>query len=321
MCHARFVLEIAGRLLPRLDAGVSLVVATAVDVDGRMPRTLGTSMSWDGEAAIGSIAGGCIEGAIVEVAERVLDDSRTRVVEFGVSDDDAFAVGLACGGRIRLHLALVRPGDPVVAALRDAAAGSAASVAVTPDGFALAAESGALFVDRVEPPARMIVVGAMEFSAALSAAAQVLGFAVTVVDPRAVFTTAERFPGADLVVAWPPAYLVDAPIDARTVICHLGHDDRYDTDLLAIALASPAAYVGALGSRRTTEIRRAALEERGVDTSRLHAPIGLDLGAATPEEVAVAILAEVIAARSGRLAAPLRATDGSIRPSSAGRPT
>jgi xanthine dehydrogenase accessory factor len=312
VCHARFVLEIAGRLLTRLDAGASLVVATAVDVDGRMPRTLGTSMSWDGDAAIGSIAGGCIEGAIVEVAERVLDDSRTRVVEFGVSDDDAFAVGLACGGRIRLHLALVRPGDAVVDALRDAAAGSTAHVAFTRDGF----ETGeTLYVEAIEPPARMIVVGAMEFSSALSAAAQALGFAVTVVDPRAVFTTAERFPGADLVVAWPPAYLADEPIDARTVICHLGHDDRYDTDLLAIALASPAAYVGALGSRRTTATRRTALEARGVDTARLHAPIGLDLGASTPEEVAVAILAEVIAARSGRFAEPLRATRGSIRPS------
>lgn len=307
------MLELAERLLDRLNAGVPLVVATAIDVDGSMPRTVGTSMSWDGSAAIGSIAGGCIEGAIVDVAEQVLDDARTRIVEFGVSDGDAFAVGLACGGRIRLHLALVRPGDAVVAQLRDAAAGRNATLALTAEGVSVARDADALFVDRAEPPARLIVVGAMEFSAALSTAAQALGFAVTVVDPRAIFLTVERFPGADLAVEWPPGYLARTEIDDRTVICHLGHDDRYDIDLLEIALASPAAYVGAMGSRRTTELRRGALESRGVDTAHLHAPIGLDLGAATPEETAVSILAEVIAARAGRLAKPLRVTRGGIR--------
>jgi xanthine dehydrogenase accessory factor len=313
VCDPRVVLEIAARLLHPLDAGVPIVVATAIAVEGSMPRTVGTSMAWDGSAAIGSIAGGCIEGAIVEVAERVLDDARARVIEFGVSDSDAFAVGLACGGRIRLHLALVRPGDAVVGKLRDAAAGRAASVALTNDGFALSPDD-ALHVDSTEPPSRMIIVGAMEFSAALSTAAQGLGYAVTVVDPRELFTTPERLPGADLVVEWPPDYLARTDIDARTVICHLGHDDRYDADLLEIALASPAAYVGALGSRHTTDIRRAALESRGVDTTRLHAPIGLDLGASTPEEVAISILAEILATRSGRLPEPLRTTEGSIRP-------
>jgi len=302
------MLEIAARLLDRLDAGIPLVVATAIAVDGRMPRTVGTSMSWDGSAAIGSIAGGCIEGAIVEVAERVLDDARTRVISFGVSDADALSVGLACGGNVTLHLALVRPGDPVVAVLRDAAAGSAAEVALT------AADGSAVYLDTIQPPARMIVVGAMEFSGALSAAAQTMGFAVTVVDPRSLFTTEERFPGAELVVEWPPSYLARTALDARTVVCHLGHDDRYDADLLEVALTSPAGYVGALGSRATTATRRAALDARGVDHARLHAPIGLDVGASTPEETAVAILAEVLAVRSGRVAEPLRVTDGSIRP-------
>ncbi len=308
MCHADFVLEIAARLLDRLEAGIPLVVATAIAVDGRMPRTLGTSMSWDGSGAIGSIAGGCLEGAIVEVAERVLDDSRTRVISFGVSDADALSVGLACGGNVTLHLALVRPGDPLVEKLRDAAAGSAAQVAL------IAASGEVVYVDAIEPPARMIVVGAMEFSVALTAAAQAMGFAVTVVDPRSLFTTAERFPGAELVVEWPPEYLARTAIDANTVICHLGHDDRYDADLLELALASPAGYVGAMGSRTTTVKRRAALEERGVDHARLHAPIGLDVGATTPEETAVAILAEILAARSGRVAESLRVTDGAIRP-------
>lgn len=307
------MLELAARLLPRLEAGVPLVVATAIGVEGRMPRTLGTSMTWDGSAAIGSIAGGCIEGAIVEVADRVLADGRTRVVEFGVSDESALSVGLACGGAIRLHLTLVTPGDAAENAIRDAAAGSAATVAFTAEGLSVAPDESALFVDAVLPPARFIVVGAMEFSSALSTAAQALGYAVTVVDPRELFTTAERFPGAELVVAWPPEYLAATALDARTVICHLGHDDRYDADLLEVALASPAGYVGAMGSRRTTAVRREALRARGIDDSRLHAPIGLDLGAATPEETAVSILAEVLAVRNGRIAEPLRSGDGAIR--------
>lgn len=306
------MLELAARILPRLAAGVPLVVATAVAVDGRMPRTLGTSMTWDGTAAIGSIAGGCIEGAIVEVAERVLDDSRARVVTFGVSDADALSVGLACGGRVTLHLALLQPADPAVQKLRDAAAGSSASVALTVDGFSIASGEGPLYVDSIEPPPRMIIVGAMEFSAALAAAAQVLGYAVTVCDPRELFTTPERFPGAELAVEWPPEYLARTPIDARTVICHLGHDDRYDVDLLEIALAAPAGYVGAMGSRSTTSKRRAALAARGIDDVRLHAPIGLDVGAATPEQTAVSILAEVLAATNGRLADPLRSAGGAI---------
>jgi xanthine dehydrogenase accessory factor len=313
LCQSRIVLELSHRLLQRLDAGVPLVVATAIAVDGSMPRTLGTSMSWDGSAAIGSIAGGCIEGAIVEVAERVLDDSVTRVIEFGVSDESALSVGLACGGRVRLHLALLRPSDPAVQKLRDAVVGLPTSVALTVDGFAIAEGVDAVYVDSIEPPARMIIIGAMEFSVALSAAAQVLGYAVTVCDPRELFATVERFPGAELAIEWPPEYLARTAIDARTVICHLGHDDRYDADLLEIALASPAAYVGAMGSRRTTEKRRAALEARGVDTSRLHAPIGLDLGASTPEQTGVSILAEVLAVTNGRVAEALRATEGSLR--------
>ena len=290
-----------------------LVVATAIAVHGSMPRTLGTSMSWDGAAAIGSIAGGCIEGAIVEVAERVLDDSVTRIIEFGVSDADAFSVGLACGGQVSLHLALLQPSDPAVQKLRDAVAGLPASIALTVDGFSIAEGVDAAYVDSIEPPARMIVIGAMEFSVALSAAAQVLGYAVTVCDPRELFATAERFPGADLAVEWPPEYLARTAIDERAIICHLGHDDRYDVDLLEIALASPAAYVGAMGSRRTTEKRRSALAERGIDDGRLHAPIGLDLGATTPEQTAVSILAEVLAVTNGRVAEPLRAGTGSLR--------
>ncbi|MFC5503252.1 XdhC family protein [Lysinimonas soli] len=315
------MLELADRLLARLDGddthpGGPLVVATVVGIDGSSPRMLGTSMAWDGEAVIGSIAGGCVEGATVEVAERVLDDGRTRTVEFGVSDETALGVGLSCGGLLRIHLALLRPDDAAVAALRLAASGRSAGVSMTPDGFDAAdcAVEGS-FVDFRMPPARLIVIGAMEYSTALSNAAQVLGYRVTVCDPRELFTTAARFPGAELVVEWPPDYLARTAIDESTVICLLSHDDRFDADALALALRSPAAYVGAMGSRRTHARRVAALRQRGVGErllDRLHSPIGLDLGGSTPEETALSILAEVLAERTGASRRPLQTTQGAI---------
>lgn len=302
------MLDIAARLLDRLDAGVPVVVATSIDVDGSAPRTVGASMSWDGAAVAGSIAGGCVEGAVVEVAERVLDDGRTRTVEFGVSDRTALGVGLACGGRLRIHLVRIVPGDPVATpALRDAAAGRSAAIALTPDGVdAAGCTVPGAYLDVAVVPARMILLGALEFSVALSAAAVAAGFAVTVCDPRELFATSARFPGAEVVVAWPPEWLAAEPLDARTVVALLGHDDRWELDALAVALGSPAGYVGAMGSRRTTARRLAALAERGVDATRLHAPIGLDLGASTPEEIAISVLAEVLAERAGATARPLR---------------
>jgi len=335
------MLEIAGRLLGRLDAGATVVVATAVGVDGSAPRALGTSMAWDGEHVIGSLAGGCVEGAVLDVADRVLDDGRPRTVELGVGDPDGLAAGLACGGRVRLHLARVAPGDPVTASLRDAAAGRAAGFALVLGGAVDAVGSrvdaavaarvatgtpglveidceGArveVFVDVAVPPARFVVVGATEEAAALTAAARALGYSVTVVDPRPVFATPARFPDADVVVGWPPSYLADAALDERAVVCLLSHDDRFDAATLALALRSPAAFVGAMGSRRTHARRTAALRDLGVDAdaiARLHAPIGLDLGASTPAETAVAILAEVVAARTGRSGTSLRTLTGPL---------
>ncbi|MGN6326538.1 XdhC family protein [Pseudolysinimonas sp.] len=314
MCQPDVVLEIADRLLARLDAGATLAVATVVRVEGSMPRTVGTSMAWDGEHVIGSIAGGCVEGAVVELAQQVLEDGVVRSERFGVSDDTAFGFGLSCGGVVGVRVALLRPDDPVVPRLRDAAAGRPARVVIAPDGHRIELCADGV-VDEVVPPARMIVLGAMEFSAALAAAARAVGYRVTIVDPRALFLTPERFPDAELVVRWPPEHLVATPIDERTVICVLSHDDRYDAEAILVALRSPAAFVGAMSSRRTLERRRAALRELGAtddELARLHAPIGLDLGAVTPAETAVSILAEILAARSGRAGESLRTTTGAI---------
>ena len=323
------MLELAARLLARLDGsdqrpGGPIVVATVIAIDGSSPRTLGASMAWDGEAVIGSIAGGCVEGATVEVAERVLDDGRTRTVEFGVSEEMALGVGLSCGGLMRIHLALLRPDDAsareVIAELRRAASGQSARLGLTTEGYRTDL-CDAVYIDSRTPPAHMIIVGAMEFSTALSNAAQVLGYGVTVCDPRELFTTSARFPGAGLALEWPPEYLARTEIDERTVICLLSHDDRFDAETLAIALRSPAGYVGAMGSRRTHARRMDALGALGVATdlmARLHSPIGLDIGGSTPEETAVSILAEVLAERTAASRRPLHALDGAIhaRPTS-----
>ena len=286
--------EIADRLLAAYDAGRPVAVATAIAIEGSAPRTVGTSMAFDGSSVIGSIAGGCVEGAVVEVASRVLDSGRAETVDYGVSDETAMSVGLTCGGDLRVHVQLLTAEH--VASLR---AGTDIEVC-------------AEFTERPPVERRMIILGAMEYSAALAAASAVLGYRVTVVDPRPLFATAERFPAAEVVVEWPPVYLERTPIDESTVICVLSHDWRFDADALAVALASPAGYVGAMGSRATHARRVASLAERGIPTDRLHSPIGLDLGASTPEETAVSILAEVMTVRVGASANRLSSSEGPI---------
>jgi len=289
--------EIADRLLAAVDAGRTLAVATAISIEGSAPRTVGTSMAWDGESVIGSIAGGCVEAAVVETCELVLADGVARTVEYGVSDEDAFAVGLTCGGTIRIH---VQPLTEVLeVALREGT-----DIEVCRE-----------FIERPPVDRRMIIFGAMEFSAALAKAADAMGYRVTVCDPRALFATPVRFPTAEIVVMWPTTYLETTRVDDRTVICVLSHDARFDAELLAQALALPVAYVGAMGSRTTHDRRVASLIERGVSADSLaglHSPIGLDLGASTPEETAISILAEVLAARSDSTALPLTVLEGAI---------
>lgn len=289
--------EIADRLLAASAAGRPIAVATAISVEGSAPRTVGTSMAYDGRAVIGSIAGGCVEGAVVDVCEEVLADGESRTVEYGVDDETAFSVGLTCGGQIRVHVQLLTPA--LLSVL-----GDSAPIEVCRE-----------YTEPAPVERRMIVFGAMEFSAALAAAAIVLGYRVTVCDPRPLFATAARFPGAEVVVLWPTEYLSRASVDSTTAICILSHDARFDAELVELALASPAGFVGAMGSRATHDRRVASLRERGVGESaiaRLRSPIGLDVGASTPEETAVSILAEVLAVRAGASTAPLASTTGSI---------
>lgn len=302
------------------DAGRRVALATVTETWGSSPRPAGSQLVVDERGAFaGSVSGGCVEGAVVQAALEVLGGAPPRALEFGVTNDRAWEVGLACGGRMRLF---VESADPdTVEAVRRARADRAPVVLetnlatgehrlhtghITDAAARRAVARDESFVDgerflRVwNPPARMIIVGAVHVAQALARLAGVAGFAVTVVDPRRAFATAERFPGVELHTAWPDTDRAFAALrpDARTAVVALTHDPKLDDPALRAALASPAFYVGALGSKKTHASRAARLAEAGVaaeDVARIHGPIGLDIGARTSAEIAVAILAQVVA--------------------------
>jgi xanthine dehydrogenase accessory factor len=354
------MLDIAAELHRWVEQGRDFAVATVVAVSGSAPRLPGAALAVDADGtAIGSVSGGCVEGAVYELCRQALQDGETVLERFGYSDDDAFAVGLTCGGVIDILVTPVRVGDPVrpvvTAALAAASSGSAAALArivsgpshlvgrallVRPDGThdgacgghpeldrTVVAEAGAfldagrtgtleigeqgspcgapltVLVESSAPPPRMIVFGAIDFASALVRVGKFLGHHVTVCDARPVFATPARFPEADeIVVEWPHQYLERTHVDARTVLCVLTHDAKFDIPLLQLALRLPVAYIGAMGSRRTHQDRNERLREAGVtelELARLRSPIGLDLGARTPEETALSIGAEIVADRRG----------------------
>ncbi|MEV7996090.1 XdhC/CoxI family protein [Streptomyces sp. NPDC086077] len=355
------MLDIADELHRWVEQGRDFAVATVVAVGGSAPRQPGAALAVDADGtAIGSVSGGCVEGAVYELCRQALQDGEPVLERFGYSDEDAFAVGLTCGGVIDILVTPVRADDPVrpVVAAAVAAASRRAPAAVVrivsgpaeltggrallvrPDGSydggfgahpeldrTVAAEAGAfldagrtgtleigeqgsrcgapltVLVESSVPAPRMIVFGAIDFASALVRVGKFLGYHVTVCDARPVFATRTRFPDADeIVVEWPHTYLERTDVDGRTVLCVLTHDAKFDVPLLQLALRLPVAYVGAMGSRRTHLDRNRRLREVGVtdlELARLHSPIGLDLGARTPEETALSIAAEIVAGRRG----------------------
>jgi xanthine dehydrogenase accessory factor len=299
-------------------AGTRFALATVVRTWSSAPRAPGAAMAVcaDGEV-LGSVSGGCVEADVYGVAREVIAAGTARLCAYGVSDDDAFAVGLTCGGTIEV---LITPDadwmDEVVGELRAGRPVAVSSVIAgphgvgahrvhPPDGPTGVVRSGPdeVFTQAFLPPPRMLVFGATDFAGALVRMGKFLGYRVTVCDARAVFTTPQRFPDADeVVVQWPHRYLAATAVDERTVICVLTHDPKFDVPLLRAALRTPARYIGALGSRRTHEDRLRRLRAEGVDATaftRICAPIGLDLGGRTPEETAVAIAAEIVALARG----------------------
>lgn len=305
-------------------SGKGAALATVVETWGSAPRPRGSQLAISGDAEMaGSVSGGCVEGAVVAEALEALDDGRPRVLEYGVSDADAFAVGLACGGTIRVIVEPVGVGSgPDAELLADLAAARAGRrpvvYAVRPDtwerrlvagpGDALWAEAAAaLTADRSgfagdwflgvhNPPLRMAIVGAVHIAQALAPMAQRAGYDVCVVDPREAFASAERFPGVRLLHDWPDAALATFGLDTRTAVVTLTHDPKLDDPAIEAALAAPVFYLGCLGSGRTHAKRVARLAEAGFDAdsvARIHAPVGLDIGAKSPAEIAVSILAQV----------------------------
>lgn len=323
--------DILDRIRAWRQSGKEVALATVVRTWGSSPRPVGSHLAADAAGAfVGSVSGGCIEGAVIQEAQAVMADGQPRLLEFGVSDERAWEVGLACGGRIQVYVERL-PGvfDRVLAAAE--ARRPVALVTRLADGCHALVEGDALVGDLVltqesqdeirtrlrtersgpldrdeflfariySAPERLIVVGAVHVSQVLAPMAALAGYAVTIVDPRRAFATPERFPGVELVVEWPDEAMARLAPDASTAIVTLTHDPKLDDPALQAALQSPAFYIGALGSRRTHDRRVERLAELGLGplVGRIHAPVGLDLGGRTPEELAVSVLAEVVRVR------------------------
>uniref|UniRef100_UPI003F49326E XdhC family protein n=1 Tax=Nonomuraea bangladeshensis TaxID=404385 RepID=UPI003F49326E len=366
--------ELLEELYEHWRRGETIGVGTVVATYSSAPRSPGAGMLVFADGSVsGSVSGGCVEGAVYELAELVRMGDAPMLQRFGVSDDDAFAVGLTCGGIIDVfidrmsrhdfpHLESVvesvRNGRPVAVATviehrdphrvgarrviwPDRATGSLGSVEiderVTGDARGLLAggrsatvryaedgrrlgEGTSVFVNSFQPPPRMLIFGANDYAQAMVRQAAFLGFRVTVCDARPIFATVSRFPDAhEVVVDWPHRYLAkeieEGRIDDRTAVAVLTHDPKFDVPVLEVALSAKVAYVGAMGSRRAHEDRLRRLRQAGVtesDVANLASPIGLDLGARTPEETAVSIAAEIITLRWGGGGARLRDGDGAI---------
>ncbi|HEY0638461.1 MAG TPA: XdhC/CoxI family protein [Pseudonocardiaceae bacterium] len=366
--------EVLDELLRWWKADEPVGLATVVSTFRSAPRAPGAAMLVGPHGTVvGSVSGGCVEGAVYELATEVVRTRRPEAARYGVSDDDAFTVGLTCGGIIDVFVqrvdreswpwlddvaADVAAGRPVAIATVTAhpdpewlgrtmvirpddvtgalgseranaavaddargllAAGRAAMLEYGPDGQRRG-EGMRVFVNSFAPRPRMLVFGAIDFASAVARAGAFLGYRVTVCDARPVFATPQRFPSADeVVVDWPHRYLraeADAGrLDGRTVVAVLTHDPKFDVPVLEVALRLDLAYVGAMGSRRTHDDRMRRLREAGLtdrELSRLCSPIGLDLGARTPEETAISVAAEIVALRWGGNGNRLADTVGAI---------
>ncbi|WNM23692.1 XdhC family protein [Demequina capsici] len=306
--------EIAREMLVELEAGAPLGVVVVTAVHGSAPRAVGSAMAVAADGrAIGSISGGCVEGEAYELATRVLSDGGLVDVDLG-GEGDLYAAGLSCGGSLGVvAFRLSAEDESMVQALRESL-DPAERVEVRLPRYPERADQPFHLVR--ERARRMVIVGAVDFSGALASAAKALGYLVTVVDARPVFATRARFPQADDVVAmWPDRYLGGVDLGPQDAICVLTHEERFDIPTLQIALRSQAAYVGAMGSRRTHQRRVSLLREAGAtdaELARLRSPIGLDLGGSSPAETAVAIVAEILRDRTGASGRPLSELRGPI---------
>lgn len=349
------MIELLGTIEEWLAARENVAVATVIRVEGSAPRPVGARMivSSGGRMA-GSVSGGCVETTVYEEMMDLLDGGPPRTLHFGITEDMIWDVGLACGGTIDVFIQELDPelvaalgervgqGEPValVAFVEGEAAGSTALV--TADGTVLGPDvvravtvAGEMFATRTErgsihefalgtrvyiepflPPPVLVIAGGVHVAIPLARFARELGFHVVVVDPRKKFANEERFPNADQVlVVWPDEALAQLKVGGTTYIVLLTHDPKIDEPTLAAALKTGAAYIGAIGSRKTHADRYERMSKWGItgeQLDRVYSPIGLDLGGSTPEETALSIIAEVVAVKNGRAGQSLRATTGPI---------
>ncbi len=341
-------------ILPQVEQWLSedkqVAVATVVSVWGSAPRRPGSRMGVSsGLDVAGSVSGGCVEGAVIEEAQHVMETGESKLVTFGVSDETAWDVGLSCGGKISVFVEAVGESeveDELHQAIHDDRLTALATVVEGPGTGRrlLLSPSGETWGDlgsearnqaardRVEeifrsfeprrfqveengdaadvflevhpPRPQLILIGAVHTAIPLVTFARELGFATYVIDPRRAFATEERFAHADrLSHAWPQEVLPEIGLHEATYLATLSHDPKIDLPALELALKSPCRYIGALGSTRTHAKRVEALEEKGFtedEIARIHAPIGMDLGGRRPEEIAVAVIAEIVAVAHGR---------------------
>ena len=304
--------------------GTPVAIATVVDTERSAPRQPGAALAVsEGGDVAGSVTGGCVEPAVYGEAREVLAGGDPRLKTYGIADEEAFEVGLPCGGTVHIFVdrldpelvapiaEAVREERPIALEIRITGEEAGAKRLVGPDDDGPAAQllargetgivetpEGQLFVSSFAPRPAMYVFGAVDHAAAVAEIGQFLGFRVTICDARAKFVTRERFPDADeLVVEWPDKFLAGAPVDERTAICVLTHDHKFDVPVLKVALETQAGYIGAMGARRTNEDRAERLRAEGVtddELARIHAPIGLKIGSRSPQEVAVAVAAEIV---------------------------
>jgi xanthine dehydrogenase accessory factor len=330
--------DVLGQALAWVREGRVVAMATVVETWGSSPRPRGSQLAIrDDGLFVGSVSGGCVEAKVVEVARRAMHERAPRMLEFGVSDDDAWGVGLACGGTVRILVEAVEVNRGALETAAEAMAAKRPVVVVTPleggttkvgspedgelgdlaeaarralqsdDAHTVATPAGPMFIRPLNPPLRLVVVGAVHVAGPLSAMAEVTGYEVTIVDPRQAFARAERWPpGAVVRAEWPDEALPWMGLDARTAVVALTHDPKIDDPALVAALRSRAFYVGALGSKKTHAARLQRLAEMGfapAELARIHGPVGLDIGARSPGEIAIAILGQMTAALRKEFAA------------------
>ncbi len=320
------------------DDGRKVGLATVIATWGSSPRPVGSQLVVDGEGRFeGSVSGGCIEGAVIESAIKVIANDQPKILEFGVSDEQAWEIGLACGGTVRVYvenfaspikrdllnrLNADRAKRCPVALVTDTSSGehwfvyqdnatsntpssdeviAAARTALATDRSTIHDAAGtSYFIQVHNPPLRLFIIGAVHITQAFAHMGSLAGYAVTVIDPRRAFTEAKRFPGRDIYSEWPDDALTAAMPDRRSAVVTLSHDPKIDDPALETVLRSDVFYIGSLGSNRTHRKRLARLHEKGFtesETDRIHGPVGLDIGAKSPTEIAISIMAEITQAR------------------------